>query len=217
MSICFAITDVDWALTKDVFAVIGTLVSAIGVGLAFYVGLEGLSTWKRQLRGTTDHDLAKRSLLELYKFRESIQQARSPMMFAGEMALDPETIVGLDFKNKNYLGKCAGYRNRLNAINDARRPINVTLLEAEALWGRELRELFEPLFSKHNDLFRYVEFYLMSIDPTEDEEYRRAHWDVIKDQPKILYDKFGDVGDDFRKEFNQGVAVIEQYLKSKLA
>lgn len=217
MSICLAITDADWALTKDVFSVLGTVVSAAGVGLAFYVGIVGLSTWKRQLRGTTDHELAKRSLLELYKFRESIERARSPIMFASEMTLDPEDAEGLGFKEKNYLGKCAGYQNRFNAIQDARRPIHFTLLEAEALWDRTLKELFEPLFKKHNDFYRYVEFYLMAIDPREDEEYRKANRDVIKDKPKIIYDKFGDVGDEFRQEFNKGVSAVEQYLKSKIA
>lgn len=68
MSYCLALTDVDWSLTKDVLGVVGTFVGAIisaaAVLVAYKFGNEGLNTWKRQLRGTTDHELAKRVLIE---------------------------------------------------------------------------------------------------------------------------------------------------------
>ena len=50
MNICFEISDVDWALTKDIFGFIATVVSLVGVGVATYFGFRGLSVWRKQLR-----------------------------------------------------------------------------------------------------------------------------------------------------------------------
>jgi len=72
MSFCIALTDADWSLTKDVFSIVGTVASVFGVGLAFYIGLEGLSTWKKQLKGTADHKLARDAAIILRKYRNAL-------------------------------------------------------------------------------------------------------------------------------------------------
>ncbi|WP_454846110.1 hypothetical protein [Pseudomonas farris] len=217
MSICLAITDADWSLTKDVFAVVGTLVSAAGVGLAFYVGLAGLATWRKQLRGTVSHELARKALIELYRFREAVERARSPVMLSSEFDLSPDDDVDLSFQEKSYLRKYGGFQKRFDVIFTARAPIEATLLESEALWGRELHKLFKPLFKLQQEFKTYVEFWFMASDPREDDDFKKAHWDAIKDKPKLIYDNMSEDGDEFRQRFNRCVAAIEQYLKPKLA
>ncbi|MNF62587.1 hypothetical protein D3C76_1152720 [compost metagenome] len=217
MSICLAITDADWSLTKDVFTVFGTLVSAIGVGLASYFGFAGLATWRRQLRGTAHHELARKALVELYRFRESVERARSPVMLSAELDYELENAVDLSFVQRSHLRKYGGFQKRFDAIFAARAPIEATLLESEALWGKELHELFKPLFKLQHDFKVYVEFWFMASDPREDDDYKRANWDAIKDKPKLIYDNMSEEGDEFRQNFNRCVAVIEQYLKPKLA
>lgn len=217
MSFCIALTDIDWSITKEAFSIAGTVVGAIGVGFAAYVGNEGLKTWKKQLRGASHHELARKALIELYKYRESVERARSPAMMGAEMELKPEDEINLSFREKSYLRKCAGYQKRFDAIFAARAPIHATLLESEALWGKDLGLLFKPLFSMQHDFLIYVEYWLMSSDPREDDDYRRTYLDIIKDKPKFIFDKLTDEGDDFRKEFNAHVFAIEQYLKPKLA
>lgn len=217
MSFCVALTDIDWSITKDVFSIVGTVMGVLGVGFAAYVGIEGLKTWKRQLRGTSHHELARKALIELYKYRESVERARSPAMMGSEMELRPEDEAALNFREKVYLRKCSGYQKRFDTMTAARAPIHATLLESEALWGRELGELFKPLFTMQNDFFLYVEYWLMASDPREDEDYRRTYSDIIKGRPKIIFDKLDKDGDEFRQRFNVYVSEIEQYLKPKLA
>lgn len=216
MSICLAITDADWTLTKDVFSVIGTLVSAAGVGLAFYVGLAGLSTWRRQLKGASDHELSRRALIELYRYREAIERARSPVMFEHETALSSEEANGKGFSQKNHLGKQKGYQARFERISKAREPIHATILDCEAVWGTQLGELFKALFKLQHEFWTYVECHLIATDPDNDEDYRRAYRDVIKNRRDVLFDTMDDVGDDFRQDFNASLAKIEVYLKAKL-
>ena len=216
MSICLAITDVDWALTKDVFAIIGTLVSAAGVGLAFYVGLKGLATWSRQLKGTSDHELSRKALIELYRYREAVERARSPVMFGYESDLTPEEANGLNFSEQRHLGRRKGYHGRFDRISKTREPIHITLLDAEAIWGKELGELFKPLFVLQSEFHTYVEYDLMATDPQQDEDSRRSYYGVIKDRRKVMYDKTDDIGDEFRQEFNAASLAIENYLRPKL-
>lgn len=48
VNICLTLTEINWALTKDVFSIIGT------IGALIFAGF-GLSTWKRQLKGTSEY------------------------------------------------------------------------------------------------------------------------------------------------------------------
>jgi len=185
MPICLAITDVDWALTKDVFAVIGTLVSAAGVGLASYIGLKGLATWSRQLKGTSNHELSRKALIELYRYREAVERARSPVMFGHETDLTPEEAKEVKFSDRRHFGRRKGYHGRFDRIAKAREPIHITLLDTEAIWGKKLGELFKPLFRLQNEFYTYVECDLIAADPQQDEDYRRSYREVIKNRRDI--------------------------------
>jgi hypothetical protein len=48
--------------------------------VAGYVGLRGLGTWRRQLKGNTEYELAKSLLKAVYELREAIVSARFPFM-----------------------------------------------------------------------------------------------------------------------------------------
>ncbi|WP_313456337.1 hypothetical protein [Pseudomonas sp.] len=217
MSFCLALTDADWALTKDVFSIIGTIASAAGVGLAFYVGLVGLSTWQRQLSGTASHELAKRALIELYKFRESLDRVRNPLMLASEFS---PTVVSTGPQSEavsRYLGRCSAYDERFRLVTEARRNLDVVLLEAEALWGSDLKLLVKPLNDKSWDLYHYIENHLLSTDPRIDQAERAAYVDINKGQPNIMYRRSDVSKDDFARSFNQDLSKTEVYLRRKLA
>lgn len=64
----------DWSITKDVFSIIGT----IG---AITIGIVGLTTWRRQLRGTSEYELAKKAILVTYEVEHAIQSVRNPMLY----------------------------------------------------------------------------------------------------------------------------------------
>lgn len=74
MNICLTLTEINWTLTKDVFSITGT------VGALIFAYL-GLSTWKRQLMGTSEYELAKKSILLTYEVQQLIQGVRNPMFY----------------------------------------------------------------------------------------------------------------------------------------
>src|SRR5215212_10812739 len=86
---------------KDLVTVFATV---IGGGIAIY----GLVAWKRQLRGRTEYELARRVLRAVYKVRDAIQGVRNPLQSAGEIEASlKEAGISIDFNSPEYRSKSA--------------------------------------------------------------------------------------------------------------
>ncbi|MGY2158580.1 hypothetical protein [Pseudomonas tolaasii] len=215
MSICLALTDADWSLTKDVFSIIGTIISGGAVAVAFYFGREGLHTWRRQLRGSADHDLARRLLIELYKLRDEIQRARSPAIFSFEGVPFEGELVSEDPKQSSYAFSERAYRRRLIAMDGARNPLRATMLEAEAIWGDDLKVLMEQFFKLEREFVIYVRLYLMSIEPQQSVQGELSRHQLLEQRRNVLYDL--DSPDDvYWVEMMQALRGVENLLRARL-
>lgn len=216
MSICFAITDADWALTKDVFSVIGTVVSAIGVGLAGWVGFSGLATWRRQNKGTADHDLSRRLLIDLYRLRDSISHVRNPVILGGEGGAAEDEPKNLSFIQISYRNTARAYQNRFALVAEVRARLATSLIESEAVWDAELKTRFAPIFKLQHELWMNVSTYLVTANPDEKEERVRSYQKILNGRRDVLYESPLEGDDDFKKELDAALAHVEDYLRPKL-
>ncbi|WAH56594.1 hypothetical protein LZ023_26810 [Pseudomonas silvicola] len=216
MSLCLAITETNWAVTKDVFGVIGTLVSAAGVGVAAYVGCSGLKTWKRQNKGTSDHDLARRILIEMYKYRDALSYVRSPALWSHEVQLSKEERIGLSSEQEAFKGQSQAYHRRLAEADRFKASLLTNILESEAVWGREVKELFEPLFKLHSALAGYIGTYLRMQDPYASPDMREAYRKIHRAKPDILYYAMDGESDAWADSFNSLIFEIEEVLRKRL-
>lgn len=66
------------SLIKDIVTI---LVALVGGGVAIY----GLISWKRQLKGKTEYELARRVLRAVYRLRDAIRGIRNPLQSTGEI------------------------------------------------------------------------------------------------------------------------------------
>ncbi|QXI02487.1 hypothetical protein HV782_011035 [Pseudomonas monsensis] len=215
LSICLALTDADWSLTKDVFSIIGTIISGSAVGVAYYFGQQGLHTWRRQLRGSADHDLARRLLIELYKLRDEIQRARSPAIFSFEGVPFEGEVVSDEPKQSSYAFNERAYRRRLAAMDHARNPLQATMLEAEAIWGPDLKGLMEKVFKLEREFVIYVRLYLMSIKPEQTLQGALSRQELLGQRRNVLYDL--DSPDDiYWVEMIQALQCVENHLRERL-
>ncbi|WP_146232176.1 hypothetical protein [Pseudomonas mosselii] len=73
MDICFAITDADFGLTKDVFGLAFSGIAAVAGLLAACAAIRGVNTWRKQLRGQADYQLAEEMLIAIYKYQELLE------------------------------------------------------------------------------------------------------------------------------------------------
>ena len=71
--------------------------------IAGYVGLKGLGTWRRQLKGNTEYELAKSLLKAVYELREAIVSARFPgMIYLREPDMPEEKLKELSEQEKKW-------------------------------------------------------------------------------------------------------------------
>lgn len=73
MSICFAITDADLELTKDMLGLLFSGVAAFGALVASVAAMQGVNAWKKQIRGKSDYQLAEDMLIAAHKYQQLLQ------------------------------------------------------------------------------------------------------------------------------------------------
>lgn len=182
-----------------------------GVIVAFL----GLQTWKTQLRKGGDHELARSLLVRLFQYRDAIRQVRNPFMSIHEM-----TPPAADQSNKmspeqiHHYGVTAAYRGRWTKVREAREQLYPLQLEANALWGKDLDNLFRPVEKLERELFVASDVQLKSEDPSSSQSMRDAYYKISKERRDVLYAIDGK--DPFDNQLEMAFEAIEAYLKPKL-
>ena len=138
-------------LFKDLVLSICAIVTA-------YYGARGLNTWRKQMIGETEFDLAKRFKSSLYKMREYYIQARNPdttlLLFSTMFfnATDRTKKVVLERFSKNLSVWEVEYNLQITPfitqINDFRQ----LLPEVASIFGPELMSLGKILVTENNNL-----------------------------------------------------------------
>ncbi|WP_226501443.1 hypothetical protein [Pseudomonas sp. MWU16-30322] len=211
-----AISDIDWQLTKDVASVLGSVGALLGVAAAAYFGHQGLATWRKQIKGAGDHELARRTLIDLYRYRDALDLVRSPTIWASETRPDDNESPHVDPRIERFNETCRAYTRRLREVRNVRAPLNAALLEIEAVWGGNLKELLKPLYKLENELDAYIRAFLNAQNPNVSDSFRASYNKILAKQRDIIYSDPDFEFDFFKSEFNSALAVIEKYLKSKL-
>ncbi|OQR30299.1 hypothetical protein BWR59_17230 [Pseudomonas sp. Bc-h] len=214
MSFCFVFTEIDWSLTKDFFSIVGTVFGAGGVLVAGYVGINGLATWRRQLRGQDDHRLARQMLIELYKFEKLFDRCRAPAIYPAEVQRDgdPAFTVGDD---ERFQRLTLGFERRLDALNASYAEISVSLFEAKALWGEHILRFANRLEFLKDEYGEYVRLRLLCSDPGESDEERTDHRVYLDMRRKVFKNRLFP-NDEFGAELTDVVRNLESALKLKL-
>jgi hypothetical protein len=100
----------------------------------------GLSTWNRQLRGQADFEVARSLARSMYKLRDEVEIARVALVrgwefpagyFDGPRSSKPASAEGEAWAHV--------YGERWKPVVEAVREFDTFILEAEALWGSQVR------------------------------------------------------------------------------
>lgn len=123
------------AIVSAVSDAILALAGVVTAGVAIY----GVKSWARELRGRATFEVARALARATYKLRESIRQARSPLIRGYEF---PEDYVHAAVKS-NPESEARAYAHiftqRLAPVWVAYEEFDAQTLEAEALWGSPAR------------------------------------------------------------------------------
>jgi hypothetical protein len=192
-------------IIKDIILSLAALTGAI-------VAVRGLSAWKRQLSGKAEYGLAHRLLRATYRLREAVCLVRRPVIFGSEMPDPPEghPAAASEAEKRSY-GVSQAYEKRWEHVRKAHIDIEAELIEAEVLWGAQIREKFWGLFAVEQGLYVNSLVYLDHINPENRE--RRTPEEASANR-LILYATGSD--DDFYKRLQDSIVTIESELKRHL-
>jgi len=179
--------------------------------IAGYVGLKGLSTWRRQLKGNTEYILAKQLLTSIYELREAIAGVRHPFMqYSAEPDVPAEKLKELSSREKEWLAKAQAFQKRWEPTAKAKSVLDTTLLEAEVVWGRNIVEKVAPIDTLVSELRWAIQDYLETTNPNAPYE---PIAEEIKERRAIMFARDSLEKDEYRKRLEAVIADIEDELK----
>lgn len=201
------------------FAEIVGMLSDVAVGMAAvvaaYVAWRGLKTWKEQLSGTSEYELARRVLRALYTHRNAINGVRHPFMSVEEMP-EPEDAGEMSREQVRHHGIAKAYQARWDRVMAARRELDAELLEAEVLWGAELGSRFKAIDALERELFVAVGTHVQQHDPALHARRREALERRAATRRDVLFGNFDDGPDPYLREYVAADRAIEDYLRPHL-
>lgn len=190
------------------------ILTAVAVAGAV-VAVIGLTTWRRQLGGTVEYELARRLLKEVYQFREALQSVRFPFISAKEMELtEEEGPPPKNDKDKRYRELAKAYQNRYVRVNEARNSLEATLLEVEVIWGQELIAKVKKLYDWDGELYAAIMDHLDAI--SSDVPHGGRQPGDIKKTRDTIYVRGDKSKDEFLKGLQADIQEIEKDVKPHL-
>lgn len=191
--------------------------SAIVAARAAWLGLSG---WRSQKRWEVDHELARRFLINLYKYRDAIAGVRNAVMWAHEMpSPSKEKADKMSIEQIRFYGTAEAYTNRWQKVIDSRLLIYADLTEAEALWGILAKDHFNQIYKLEVELSITIQSYLRAINPDNSDDERAAASRILESKRDIKYDTSGageEFKDEFHADFKLAMEPLEKLLKEKL-
>jgi len=177
-----------------------TAISAIIIAsLAVY----GIREWKRQIKGKTNYEIARRYLKASLNLRNTILYVRNPFIFPNETeaALKEHGFEKEEIDNHKI--NLAVYSRRWKKVQEAWSDLEAELLDAEVSWGSDPVNFSAPLIALTRELFVALQMYL---------DGNRQ-----KIQDELIYNHGStDKPDEFSKKVTEAIDKIKEFLKPHL-
>lgn len=192
-------SEVDWSFIKDVFSIIGT----IG---ALVIGTFGLFTWRRQLRGTSEYELAKKAIFKTYEVQQALQAVRNPMLYLSK----EEVEAGRRLEEMQRI-----YDERMSSLYEKWVELQTIRLEARVIWSDEAHNCFNDIQQRIGDLKGaiWLHFWMKGAyagpGVTVDNNPER-----IIENNKVVY--FLSEDDEFSQKIAKSVGKIENFFGPKI-
>ena len=199
MNLCVTISEINWSLTKDVISIIGTMGALIIGGL-------GLFTWSRQLKGTSEYELAKKAVLSTYEVQQALQSVRNPILYLSK----EEVEAGRRLQEEQRI-----YEDRLNHLNEKWAELQTIRLETKVIWSDKAHNIFNGLQERIGEVRGAIclHFWMKGAyagpGTTVDNNRER-----VIENDKIVY--FSSENDDFSKLISESVRSIENFFSPKI-
>ncbi|WP_217522037.1 hypothetical protein [Vibrio metschnikovii] len=199
MNLCITINEIDWSLTKDVFSILGTIGALI-------IGTFGLFTWRRQLRGTSEYELAKKAVFKAYEVQQALQAVRNPMLYLSQ----EEVEAGRRLEEEQRI-----YNERMTLLYEKWAELQTIRLETKAIWSDSAHNCFNEIQQRIGDLRGaiWLHFWMKGAyagpGATVDNNPER-----VIENDKVVY--FVSDDDEFSQKIFKSVEKVELFFGPKI-
>ncbi|WP_156355029.1 hypothetical protein [Pseudomonas endophytica] len=147
----------DFFVAKDIHELAET-----GAAIAtIFAVVFGLSAWKKQLRGQSDHELARKLLLET-------ERLKAQALVITRTADNCKNSSNLQSADWSVLQKILSIlRADLAKSHECRSNMEAILIEADVMWGDELRMYYSEVLELFDMCQLYIQSNLDFLDDTE--------------------------------------------------
>lgn len=201
--------------TSELFAIAKDIFVGLSAFLATIFAYLGLTTWRKELKGKSEYQLAKEVLKSVYKVREAFKQVRNPAIFQNDY---PEEMLDINGSLKTefeYSGTAHVYEKRWEIMNQAFRELEEYHLEAQVEWGAEFQNVILPLRSCKGDL-------LVTIQQMLDRKKNPEHFvptnaiEKAEERSVLYYHGYSVKKDKFSLEIDEAINQFEKWLRPKI-
>ncbi|ELA7385315.1 hypothetical protein Q9F31_000350 [Vibrio alginolyticus] len=181
--------------------------------LTAYVAFTGVSKWQDEMSGKANFEVARELARSMYLLRDEISYCRSPFTAAHEFPDTYRSGLGNHTNEEHGQAWAYVYSNRWEPVGKALQLFDTASLEAEALWGRDIKDktnaLRKCVRSLQVDIQAYISNKYNGGESFEDREYAKkvefGIWDVKKDENKLT------------TSINTAISEIESIVRPHLA
>ena len=192
-------------LIKDVVLTIAGIVGSV-------VAILGLNTWRRQLYGQSEYDIAKRLLKSLYLFREVINNARHPFLeYSATPDLPKEKLDQLSDKEKEWYARAQAFEKRWEPVAKARAELDTNVLESEVFLENEIKDKVQQIRYSHSELLVAIEEHLERTNPSNPD--KNYGGEEAKKNRAIIFGRSDRSKDEFLDKMLTAIEEIETVLK----
>jgi len=184
----------------EIIKLILEAVNTIAIVTGAILAVRGINNWKKELKGKTDYELARRFLRCVYKLRDAVKFVRNPFIPRDEIesAIKESGLGDNDISDQKKYTR-AVYAKRWKKIQEAFTDLNVEQLEAEISWGDRAKTITDGLDKQVNNLFVELKMWFEA--------------DKLPDN-KLIYDM--GPNDEYTRDLNQTINDIEDFLRPHL-
>ncbi|MHA7879225.1 MAG: hypothetical protein ACX931_05525 [Saccharospirillum sp.] len=160
---------------------------AVGLSAVFtaFFAFKGISTWRAELKGRSEYQIAKDTLRAVYRVREAFKHVRGPAIYGYEY---PEEMTNTQGHLKNefkHAGTAHVYEKRWKVLHEAFVDLEKCHLEAMVEWGSEYQDVIVPLRKCRVDVQLAIQHLLSRYQNPHEPDWMNV--DEQKEQQAILY------------------------------
>jgi len=179
-------------------------ITAISAIIIAAFAIYGIREWKRQMKGKTNYEIARRYLKASLNLRNAILYVRNPFIPVSEMqeALKEHGLDSVEYSD-HVKTNIAVYSRRWKKVQEAWTNLEAELLDAETSWGVDAVNSSVPLITLTKELFAALQMYL------------DGHRKKIKEE--IIYNQgTPSEPDEFSKKVTEAIDKIKEFLRPHL-